>query len=414
MTYADYTASGRCLSFVEDYLRTVVMPMYGNTHTEASHAGLETSRHVENARRTIMKSLNGSEMEDAVIFTGSGSTSAIAKLIDCLEIRLPHGLNTKYSLLEKIPAAQRPVVFVGPMEHHSNELMWRETIADVVVIDEDEYGFPDLGKLKEQLEIFSERPLKIGTFSAGSNVTGILPPQVALTNMLHAHKALSCWDFAGAGPYVTVDLNPVGCDQGIDAIFLSPHKYPGGPGTPGILAAKKSLFTNAVPIMPGGGTVVFVDKQNQWYVDDISHREEGGTPGILQIVKAGLVFTVKDAVGSKRIEQLEEGLAARAIASWSLNPKIILIGDGRKGYHAAHRMTIFSFNIKFRDTLLSPHFVIALLNDLYGIQARSGCSCAGPYGHRLLSFSDEISKEMCDISLAGEESVKTGWARLNL
>jgi selenocysteine lyase/cysteine desulfurase len=215
MTYADYTASGRCLSFVEDYLRAIVMPTYGNTHTEASHAGLETSRHVENARRTIMASLNGSEIEHAVIFTGSGSTSAIAKLIDCLEIRLPHGLNTKYSLLEKIPAGQRPVVFVGPMEHHSNELMWRETIADVVVIDEDEYGFPDLVKLKEQLEIFNERPLKIGTFSAGSNVTGILPPQVALTNLLHEHKALSCWDFA-------IGLR---CEQSAAARLVRATKY---------------------------------------------------------------------------------------------------------------------------------------------------------------------------------------------
>lgn len=346
---------------------------------------------------------------------------AIAKLIGCLEIWIPHGLDDQFDLVSHIPEDQRPVVFVGPMEHHSNEVMWRETIATVVPIDEDEFGFPSLEFLRSELERFADRPIKIGSFSAGSNVTGLLPPQAAITNLLHEFGGRCCWDFAGCGPYVTIDMNPADCDAGLDAAFISPHKFVGGPGTPGILVAKKHMLANRVPNQPGGGTVTFVDKRNQWYHGgdnptplDIAHREEGGTPGILQIIKAGLAFAVKQAVGDRKIEELESELAARAIRSWESDKRIVMIGHDRKGYKLDHRMTILSFNIRFGDRLLSAHFVISLLNDVYGIQARSGCSCTGPYGHRLYGIDDQTSARMCKISLAGEESIKPGWARLNL
>ena len=334
---------------------------------------------------------------------------------------MPHGLDDRFNLSAHIPEDQRPVVFVGPMEHHSNEVMWRETIATVVAIEEDEFGFPSLDQLRSELERYNVRPLKLGTFSAGSNVTGMLPPQAGITNLMHEFGGHCCWDFAGCGPYVTIDMNPSDCDGGLDAAFISPHKFVGGPGTPGILVAKKHMLTNRVPNQPGGGTVTYVNRTQQWYHGgdspstlDLAHREEGGTPGILQMIKAGLAFAIKRAVGDERIEKLESKLAAKAIRSWESDKRIMMIGYDRKGYKLEHRMTILSFNISFGLNMLSAHFVISLLNDVYGIQARSGCSCTGPYGHRLFALSDEQSRQMCKIALDGEECVKPGWARLNL
>jgi len=234
VTYADYTASGRALTFIEDYIREVVLPLYANTHTESSGTGLQTTRFREEAREIIRQAV-GATSEHAVIFCGSGSTGAINRMIDVLNLRIPADLDDRYRLSRRIPAAERPVVFLGPFEHHSNELPWRESIADVVVIQEDADGHVDLGHLEQELLRHQGRELKIGSFSAASNVTGIITDWKAISALLHQHGALSFWDFAAAAPYVKVEMTGLG----LDAIFISPHKFIGGPGTPGVLAARR-------------------------------------------------------------------------------------------------------------------------------------------------------------------------------
>ncbi|MCA9569158.1 MAG: aminotransferase class V-fold PLP-dependent enzyme, partial [Myxococcales bacterium] len=331
VTYADYTASGRSLTFIEDYIRTQVLPLYANTHTETSGTGLQTTCFREDARQ-IIKDAVGAGADDVVIFCGSGATGAINKLVDVLNLRVPADLDGRYGLTDAIPASERPVVFIGPYEHHSNELPWRESIADVVTIHEDENGRIDLEELEQQLVLHADRPLKIGSFSAASNVTGIGTDTRGVAALLHRHGALSFWDFAAAGPYVKIEMNmkddgPDGHLVYKDAIFISPHKFIGGPGTPGILVAKRSLFRNKVPAWPGGGTVSYVSSRDHDYLPDPEHREEGGTPAIVESIRAGLVFQLKEAVGWENIRALEEGYIRRAVASWRKNPNLLILGN---------------------------------------------------------------------------------------
>lgn len=408
VTYADYTASGRSLSFIEDYLRHEVMPLYGNTHTESSGTGLQTTRYREDAR-AIIKEAVGGDQRDVVIFCGSGATSAINRLVDCLELRVPRGLDLKYGLSAHIPDDERPVVFIGPFEHHSNELPWRESIAEVITIGEDADGHIDLAELERQLVRYAARPLKIGSFSAASNVTGIASDTKAIARLLHRHGALSFWDFAAAGPYVDIDMNPAGDELASkDAVFLSPHKFIGGPGTPGVLVAKRSLFHNRVPAVPGGGTVSYVNTKDHQYISDVEQREEGGTPAILESIRAGLVFQLKQSVGTAAIREREEHFIRRAIERWEKNPHIQLLGN-----RDAWRLSIVSFVVKHGGKYLHHNYVASLLNDLFGIQARAGCSCAGPYGHRLLGIDLDRSREFEREILRGCEGIKPGWVRVN-
>ena len=406
--YADYTASGRSLAFVEDYIRDVVLPLYANTHTESSGTGLQTTRFREDARRIIKQAVNADE-DHVVLFTGSGATGAVAHLIGALGISIPSRLEDAYHLSDHIPDQERPVVFVGPFEHHSNELPWRESIADVVRIDEDEDGHIDLDQLQRELETYAERPVKIGSFSAASNVTGIISNTRAIAELLHEHGALSFWDFAAAAPYVEIDMSPADHPLAYkDAIFLSPHKLIGGPGTPGVLVARRELFANRVPVVPGGGTVSFVNPTEHRYIDDVEHREEGGTPNIVGAIRAGLAFQLKQAVGTDRIRGLEEGFIERAIASWSENPNIEILGNPE-----ADRLSIVSFVIRHGERYLHHNFIVALLNDLFGIQSRGGCSCAGPYGHRLLGIDLDTSLEFEKEISRGCEGIKPGWIRVS-
>jgi selenocysteine lyase/cysteine desulfurase len=409
ITYADYTASGRALTFLEDFIHDEVLPVYANTHTESSGTGLQTSRLREDARNLVRSAL-GADDDVAVIFCGAGATGAIDKLVGILGLRIPAELDERYGLSGHIPAAERPVVLVGPYEHHSNELPWRESIADVVVIPEDAEGHIDTARLEEELVRYADRPLRIGSFSAASNVTGILSDTAGIAALLHRHGALSFWDYAAAAPYVPIRMgSPAGGPSYLDAVFVSPHKLVGGPGSPGVLAVRRELVRNRVPTVPGGGTVAFVSPTEQEYVADAEVREEAGTPNIIGAIRAGLAFQLKEAIGTDLIQAREEFFWRRALESWGSDPRIGILGRTD-----AARLSIVSFVVRYGEGYLHHNFVVAVLNDLFGIQARGGCSCAGPYGHRLLGIDLDHSHAFQREIHRGCEGVKPGWARLNL
>lgn len=426
LTYADYTASSRSLRAIEDAIRERVLPTYANVHTAGSHTGRRTTRLREQARETIRRAAGGDE-STAVIFCGSGSTAAIDKLIGVLGLRLPSELERRHRLQRHVPAGDRPVVFVGPYEHHSNEIPWRESLADVVVVPPDPGGGGvDLAFLGRELARHADRPLRIGSFSAASNVTGVTTDVAAVTALLHEHGALSCWDFAAAAPHLPIAMVPrPGGAPGSgnvakDAVFLSPHKLLGGPGTPGVLLVRRDLLRNATPTVPGGGTVSFVSPTSHRFVADVEEREEGGTPDIVGAVRAGLVFALRDRVGADVIAAREDRLARRMLAPFAATPGIEILGE--KG---GPRLAIVSVLVRdprdprdaasaSRRRYLHHDFVVAVLSDLFGIQARGGCSCAGPYGHRLLDIDERHSAAFDAQVSAGWGALKPGWVRLSL
>ncbi|MFZ0323434.1 MAG: aminotransferase class V-fold PLP-dependent enzyme [Actinomycetes bacterium] len=411
VTYADYTASGRALGFIETFIRDEVLPRYANTHTESSTTGRQTTALREDARTLIRHSIHAGD-DVAVIFAGSGATGAIDRLIGVLGLRIPSELEDRYHLSASIPPDERPVVFVGPFEHHSNELPWRESICDVVRIPEDADGHIDQAALEHQLSLYRERRLRIGAFSAASNVTGIVSDTYGISALLHRYEALAIWDFAAAGPYIDIGMDaPDGGDPAAykDAIVLSPHKFVGGPGTPGVLAVRKALLTNRVPDVVGGGTVAYVNPVEHRYLSDPQAREEGGTPAIVESIRAGLVFQLKDAVGTTVIAAHETDYVKRAIASWSQVPSLQILGNTD-----ADRLSIVSFVVRRPGgRYLHHNAVVSLLDDLFGVQARGGCSCAGPYGHALLGIDVERSHEYEREITGGCEGIKPGWVRVN-
>lgn len=404
LIYADYTASGRALTFIEDFIRQQVLPYYANTHTETSYSGAQTTAFREEAREEVRKAVNAGD-EDKVIFCGPGATSAINKLIDILGLRLPRDLSRRYDLEANIPPGQRPVVFIGPYEHHSNELPWRESIADVESIPLTEQGQICLQTLQEKLRQYSDRPLKIGSFSAASNVTGIKSDVQAVSAVLKRHRALAFWDYAAAAPYVGIDMNG---DMPLDAVFISPHKFVGGPATPGVLVAKGAIMNNSVPAVVGGGTVAYVTPEDHVYIEDHERREEGGTPAIVESIRAGLVFKLQQEVGTAEIERREAAFLRRAMEVFSDCPELEILGN-----LDAPRLSIMSLRFKHGDKDLHYGFIVSLLNDLFGIQVRGGCSCAGPYGHSLLGMDMQYSRAIESAINQGVMVLRPGWVRLN-
>jgi selenocysteine lyase/cysteine desulfurase len=394
IVYADWTASGRALGFVEDAIRDRVLPRYANTHTESSGTGRHTTRLREQARRLIHRAVGGTD-QDLVIFCGSGATAAVAKLVALLHLGERPG--------------PRPLVLVGPFEHHSNLLPWRESPAEVVAVGEDADGQVDLAELEARLVAGAGRPL-IGSFSAASNVTGILSRTDAIAALLHRHGALSLWDYSAAAPYLPIRMaaSRPGAGDHKDAVVFSPHKFVGGPQTPGVLVVRRELVGDRVPTLPGGGTIAFVDPVGHRYLDDPVAREEGGTPGIVESVRAGLVVALKQAVGTDLIQEREQRFLHRALDRWRANPHLELLGNLE-----APRLPIVSFRIRHGARLLHHELVVALLNDLFGIQARGGCSCAGPYGHRLLGIDPDRSRALSDQAARGFLGIKPGWVRVS-
>lgn len=412
VVYCDYTASGRSLSFIEDYIRNYVQPFYGNTHTTTSINSRQTSRFRDDARELIRSCVNASE-EDVVIFAGTGCTGAIHKLIGGLDLRNSESI-------------ENTVVIIGPYEHHSNILPWMELGLKTCRIKETNHGLVDFVHLEAELKHWREKEFDIiAAFSAASNVTGILTDTDAVTKLIHKYGGISLWDYATAGAYVKINMNPSDQAAHKDAVYLSPHKFVGGPSTPGLLIAKKKLFKNVVPDHVGGGTVLFVTRDSHLYLKDIESREEGGTPGIIESVRAGMVFQLKEAVGPINIEKREEDLCCRAFAKWKNNPNLLILGS-----HSSRRLPIFSFLIrnKYSKKLLHHNFISTVLNDMYGIQARGGCACAGPYATDLLGISEELfAKFSWFLKAQGEygkgcekcientlEVMRPGFTRLNL
>ncbi|CAF3044998.1 unnamed protein product [Rotaria socialis] len=408
LIYADYTASGRCLQFIVQYMLTNVLPFYANTHSENNVCAHKTTKFREDSRKLIKKCVNASD-DYVLIFTGSGSTAAIHQLINVLDLR-----NKQIQ--------ERTIVFISTFEHHSNILPWKETGIEIKQIPNNEQGLMDLDNLKQQLKYYHKQHHKhiICSFNAGSNVTGILTDVDTVSKLVHKYDGWIFWDYAAAAPYVKIDMNPSKIAYK-DAVFISTHKFVGGPGTPGILVAKKHLFDNQIPSGCGGGTVNFVTRNTVEYVRNIETREEGGTPNILGSIQAGLVFHLKQFVGEDRIELRENELVDKCFEHLPNSETLCMLGP-----RAAHRLAIFSFLIyvpKFKK-YLHHNFVCVLLNDLFGIQVRSGCACAGPYVLDLLNIKEETAKiyakfitedvDKQDKDVPKNALMKPGFTRFNL
>jgi len=427
MSYCDYTASGRCLRFVESYLQGL-QRIYANTHTEDDITGRSMSQLLHEAEESIKKSVNAGPT-GRIIACGTGATGAIDKLQQLVGVALPPA--TRKNICDMLAESDstvtcedvgelfdksQPVVFIGPYEHHSNEISWRESLATTVQVRMDASGNIDLAHLEELLrDPRYQNRTRIGSFSAASNVTGMRSDVRAISCLLHAHDAIACFDFAACAPYVEIDMNPAPLgddDPSIDAIFISPHKFLGGPGSSGVLVFNERIYDRDLPpTVSAGGTVDYVGMNGQDFIDRIEEREKAGTPGVLQTLKAGLVFQIKDRVGVDFINAREHELTARAFDRWSEAEGIEILGNP----DPAQRVGILSFNIKSSvGGYLHHKFVTALLNDLFGIQSRAGCSCAGPYGHRLLDIDDNTSELYRGAVQHGYCGMKPGWCRVGL
>jgi selenocysteine lyase/cysteine desulfurase len=423
MVYCDYTASGQSLDFVEQYIQRLCGG-YANTHTEDDATGRTTSRLLAEAEALIKQAVNAGP-HGRFIACGTGATGAIDRLQHLLGVALAPASRARLAAsvesafgagagqrLREHLSQRQPVVLVGPYEHHSNEVSWRQGLATVVTVALDRDGGVDLEHLGSLLRdpAFAGRPL-IGSFSAASNVTGMLTPVHEIAALLHRHGAHACFDFAASAPYVEINMNPEG-EGWLDAVALSPHKFLGGPGASGVLVFNERLYRHDLPpTVGGGGTVDYVSPSDQDFIADIETREKAGTPGILQTLRAALAFEVKRAVGVETIAKREQEFLEQVFQHWTESEGIEILGnrDPRR------RIGIVSFIVRDpRGGHLHPKFVTALLSDLFGIQSRAGCSCAGPYGHRLLGVDSARSDQYRAWVARGYHGIKPGWCRIGL
>jgi len=397
----DWTASGRLYRPIEEKLMNAFGPFVANTHTETTVSGTAMTKAYHHARNIIKQHVNANQ-NDVLITDGTGMTGVVNKFQRILGIKVPENLKDFIA----IPIEKKPVVFISHMEHHSNQTSWLETIADVEVIPSTEDGLFSLENLKVLLEKYKERTLKIASITSCSNVTGIRTPYHEAAKMMHQHNGVCFVDFACSGPYVSIDMHPEDEEAYLDAIFFSPHKFLGGPGTSGVLVFNKKLYNNMVPDCPGGGTVSWT---NPWgehkYIDNIEDREDGGTPGFLQVIKTALAIQLKDEMGIDNILKREHEIVEYVFDSLQNVPNIKILA----GQHQ-ERLGVISF---FIDDL---HFNLGvkLLNDRFGIQTRGGCSCAGTYGHFLLHVDQETSHKLVNEISLGDLIRKPGWIRMSI
>ncbi|NOX18466.1 MAG: aminotransferase class V-fold PLP-dependent enzyme [Chlorobi bacterium] len=401
IVYADWVASGRLYRPIEEKIINDFGPFTGNTHTDTNVTGTLMTQAYHESHQIIKDHVNAGK-DDVIITAGFGMTTAINKFQRILGLKIPEQLRPYISL----PEEKRPVVFLTHMEHHSNQTSWLETIADVVVIEPNEEGLVNYSHFEELLEKYKKREFKIGSFTAASNVTGAIPDYYRLARMMHERGGFCFVDFAMAAPYVEINMHPENESEGLDAIFFSPHKFLGGPGSAGVLIFNSKLYNRTVPDHPGGGTVEWT---NPWgghkYFEEIELREDGGTPGFLQSIKAALAIKLKEKMGVKNILAREEELLKISYDKITGVEKLHLLAN-----NVRNRLGVLSFYVE------NVHYnlIVKLLNDYYGIQVRGGCSCAGTYGHYLLHIDPTRSKKITEKINRHDLSEKPGWVRLSL
>ncbi len=394
LLYADYVASGRALHQIEDFVLTELLPFYANSHTEASYVGGFMTRLRRQARDVIRAEVNASK-DHAVIFTGSGATAGLNRIVHLIGLK------------NMVAQGASPVVLIGPYEHHSNILPWRESGAEVIEVPEADDGGPCMAALAQMLDRIQGRPI-VGAFSAASNVTGIVTDVIAVTRALKCAGATVVWDYAGGAPYLPIDLCPAD-DALIDAVVVSSHKFAGGPQASGVLILRHDIVQAKTPTMPGGGTVQFVSPTAHDYSPNVEAREEAGTPNVVGDLRAALCFIVKSVITQDYITNRNRETLAKGMKAWGGHPNIDILGNTD-----CDRLPIFSFRLRDgKGGFVHQQLVTRLLSDCFGIQARGGCACAGPYVHRVLDINADASDAMRDEILSGNEIEKPGFVRLN-
>ncbi|WP_075340949.1 aminotransferase class V-fold PLP-dependent enzyme [Tenacibaculum agarivorans] len=401
LLYTDWTASGRLYRPIEEKLINKFGPFVANTHTETSTTGAAMTLAYHQARKIIKEHVNASK-DDVLITEGSGMTGVVNKFQRILGLKVSENLKDH----TEIPVDKRPIVFISHMEHHSNQTSWLETIADVEVVECNNEGLICLDIFEKTIQKYQDRPIKIASIIAGSNVTGIKTDYHKVAALIHKYNGLCFVDFACSAPYVDINMYPDNEDEYLDAIFFSPHKFLGGPGSSGVLIFNKKLYKNMVPDNPGGGTVTYTNPWGQNdYIDDVETREDGGTPAFLQTIRIALAMQLKDQMGTENIKKRED----------EINKVIFNCLENLEGVHILapkhkERLSIFSFYFeKYHYNL-----IVKVLNDRFGIQTRGGCSCAGTYGHFLLNVTESKSKSIKELLLDGCSFEKPGWVRLSI
>lgn len=401
LIYADWIASGRLYKPIEDTMQNVIGPMVANTHSFSSETGKASTYAYQYAREIIKKHVNANE-DDVLVTAGTGMTQVLSRLQRVMGLRWPDAVKDKI----KIPENERPVVFISHMEHHSNHVPWMETIADVVIVQCNEHKLVCPHNLEETLKHYQDRPLKIGAFTACSNVTGIITPYYELAKIMHQNGGYCFIDFAASAPYVKINMHPEDPEERLDAIYFSPHKFLGGPGTCGVLVFNKNLYNTNCPDVPGGGNVKWTNPWGEYgYHDDIEVKEDGGTPGFLQVMRAALAMRLKEKMGEDNIEKREEELLELCFNELKKIPGLYLLG-----YNDEKRIGCVSFGVEN----IHYNLIVRLLNDRFGIQVRGGWSCASTYSHHLFELSEDSSKQITEGIAQKDLTIKPGWVRLSL